>query len=126
MAATAPSPILLTHDVGQSMALRAEAMISRGAALPALLLGFFAFLPYPALNAGNQSAIQFGNVLSFFMVLPILVMSWRNRPYWILPLIVVPMLISSLKLAFTGEGDITLCPKVTTVFVISCLTLLVT
>src|SRR5690242_4647366 len=96
ISAASPS-LLLTQDVGQTMALRAEALIARGAAFPALLLGFFAFLPYPAINIGNTSAAQIGNLITIFMALPVLAMSWRRRPYWMLPAIVVPLLISSMK-----------------------------
>ena len=49
-----------------------------GVALMCGLLGFFCFMPYPAMPVGSSSAIQIGNVLTLLMVAPVLMMSWKK------------------------------------------------
>lgn len=81
------------------------------AALLAFALGFFAFLPYPAFSIGSSSALQAGNVLAIVACAPILIASWRRRPYWIVPALIAPLIISSVKVAVTGGDNLDLCLK---------------
>src|SRR5690242_15057025 len=79
-----------------------DEVFGRHTALLAGLLGFFAFLPYPALNVGSTSAIQIGNVFVLILCAPIVAMSWRSRPYWILPAILAPLIVSCTSVAMLG------------------------
>jgi len=98
---------------------------SRAGALLAFCLGLLAFLPYPAIPAGRNSAIQAGNVLTLFMVLPTLAVTWRRRPFQFYPLLLAPLLLSTLKVAALG-GDAVLSLKSLTVWGVSGLTMVAT
>src|SRR5690606_19686379 len=106
--------------------LQAHAPVHRRVDRAALLVGvlaFCAFMPYPAYNVGNNTAVQIGNVLSILMVLPLLLLSWRGRPYYIYLLILIPLFLSFLKTAIAGDGALDLCIKTIFVWGLSCLTL---
>ena len=90
------------------------------------LLGFFCFMPYPALNFGNQSAIQIGNALTLLMCLPLLFISWRGRPFHIYVFLVAPMLLSMLNVGVTGNGNLDLCMKSIVIRSMAGITLLAT
>lgn len=93
------------------------------AALAAAALGFFAFMPYPAINIGNASAIQIGNILTLLMLVPFIgaIGMWR-RPMHVFPLLMIPIGISTLFVAATGSGDdVSLSIKFAMVSVVSCL-----
>ena len=62
-------------------------------------LGFFCFMPYPAVAIGNASALQIGNVLVMVMGGGALLTSWKGRPFWLFPLLVAPMCISAARVA---------------------------
>ncbi len=62
-------------------------------------LGFFCFMPYPALAIGNSSALQIGNVLVLAMGAGALMTSWKGRPFWLFPLLVAPLCVSAAKVA---------------------------
>jgi hypothetical protein len=98
---------------------------SRRGALLALALGFLAFLPYPAIPAGRNSAVQAGNLLTLLMVLPSLALPWKRRPFLFYPLLLAPIAFSSLKVAIFG-GDVGLCMKAMLVWSLSCLTMVAT
>jgi hypothetical protein len=87
--------------------------------------GFFCFIPYPALAVGNMSALQSGNVLTLFMCVPLAMVPWKGRPFWIYPLILAPLVISTLHVAFVGDADLGLALKGLPTYVVSCLALLV-
>lgn len=99
---------------------------SRTGAALALALGFLAFLPYPAIPAGRNSAIQAGNILTLLMVLPCLALPWRRRPFLFYPMLVMPLLASAVRVAVVGDGSLELCLKVLPVWVISLLTMVAT
>src|SRR3954469_25230651 len=80
------------------------AAVQRRRALLAGAMGFFCFMPYPALNIGNTTAIQLGNVLTLLMALPVLVVSWKRRPFWIVPLLLAPLCLGALHVALTSSG----------------------
>jgi hypothetical protein len=94
-------------------------------ALAVGMLAFFCFMPYPALTVGNRSAIQIGNVLTVLMCLPMLGVSWRRKSFHIFWLLMVPLCLSMLKVALTGDGDAALCLKSVASRPISYLTILV-
>jgi hypothetical protein len=104
---------------------RAAALGDSGTALLAGALGFFCFLPYPAYSVGNTSALQIGNVFTLLMILPVFTLAWRGRPFWIFPLILAPLVLSALKVAVVGGGDVGVCFKTIAMWALSCLTLLI-
>jgi len=113
--------------------------ISRGAAAqeplarlmmrvaPALMiaLGFLAFTPYPAISIGRASAVQIGNVLSLFLLIPVLAMPWRYRPIYLYPLILAPLVLSAVKAGLTETGDVDLCFKTISAWVVAAATMVV-
>ena len=102
-----------------------QASRDAGVALACGLLGFFCFMPYPALPVGNSTAIQIGNVLTLLMVVPILTMSWSGRPFYIVPVLVAALCLSILKVAVMGGGELGVCFKAMIVWSMSCMTLLI-
>src|SRR2546428_1018255 len=88
------------------------------------LLGFFCFMPYPAISVGNSSAIQAGNLLVLAMTASALFVSWKRRPFWIAPLLVAPLCLSTLKVAVTGQTGLDTCLKALAVWGLSCMTVL--
>ena len=103
-----------------------QALAPRAVALLAAALGFFCFMPYPALAVGNNSAIQIGNVLTLLAGLPILFISWRHRPFWLYPLLLAPLVLSALKVAAAGDGELDLVFKSIALWALSALSLIVT
>jgi hypothetical protein len=91
----------------------------RWAASCAALLGFFCFMPYPAINVGRQSAIQIGNILTVLLVLPAAAMLWRRRPFVLYTVMMVPLLASTLAVAASGSEDLELSLKITAALVLS-------
>src|SRR2546430_12473360 len=98
---------------------------ARRMALLAGAFGFCCFMPYFAIPVGNRSAIQFGNLLTFLLVLPVLAVSWRKKPFWMFPALIGAMCVSMLKVAMT-DGDPTLCFKVIVVWSVSLMAMLPT
>jgi hypothetical protein len=85
---------------------------------------FFCFMPYPAISVGNATALQIGNLITLLLTAPICALCWKKRPFWIYPLIIVPLCVAAVKVAVTGTGsDISLCLKVITVWGVSCMAL---
>src|SRR5690349_3194110 len=105
---------------------------ARGGALRARMgwccaaLGFFCFLPYPALPAGSYSAVQVGNVLVLAMALPVLLLPWRHRPFWVYPLVMAPLCVSTLKAGLAQQTGLDLCLKALVVWGVSLVALLAT
>src|SRR4051794_35655247 len=81
------------------------AAVERRRALLAVAMGFFCFMPYPALDIGNSTAIQIGNVLTLVMCVPCLLVSWRRRPFYMAPLLLAPLLLSALRVAMVNGSD---------------------
>jgi hypothetical protein len=104
-----------------SRAARLDA--ARWGAVMAGVLGFLCFMPYLAIPAGANTAIQFGNIFTILLVVPLLFAKGRRGPIWIFLLIVAPLCTSALKVGFDEHGDIALCFKTIPVFAMSCLTL---
>lgn len=86
-------------------------------------LGFFAFMPYPALNVGNFTAVQIGNFLTLLLAAPLLLIPWRNQPFYLYLVLLIPLCVSFMKVAILGTGELDLCFKVTAVWGLTCLTL---
>ena len=89
-------------------------------------LGFFCFLPYPAIAVGNASAVQIGNVLVLLLGIPAVLVSWRRRPYWVFPLLLAPLCLSALKAAVAGHDELEVSLKTLSVWGLSCMTVLAT
>ena len=89
-------------------------------------LGFFCFLPYPALAVGNASAVQIGNVMVALLGIPAVLVSWKRRPYWVFPLLVAPACVATLKAAVVGHDQLDVALKTLTVWGLSCMTILAT
>jgi hypothetical protein len=96
-----------------------------GVALMCGLLGFFCFMPYPALPVGSSSAIQIGNVLTLLMAAPVVMMSWKGRGFYIYPLILGAVMLSVLKVAVMGGGDLDVSFKAMIVWVLVAMSLLI-
>ena len=96
-----------------------------GAAL-AGVLGFLCFMPYPAIpHRFGNTAIQFGNILTVLLVVPILFAKGTARA--VLDFSAAPgrssLCISTLKVGLDERGDIGLCFKTIPVIAMSSLTL---
>jgi len=89
-------------------------------------LGFFCFLPYPSLPVGNMSAIQIGNVLTFFASLGVLMVPWKRRPFFIYPVILAPLCLATFAVAVAGNADVSLCLKCVITWAVACLAVLAT
>jgi hypothetical protein len=92
----------------------------------AAALGFFCFLPYPAVAVGNATAVQAGNVLVLLLAAPALLLSWKGRPFWMVPALLAPMVLATLKAALTNQAPLDVSFKVVIVWAASCLAALVT
>lgn len=122
MTATIPRPSATILEKAGPFDLGTLVPSRTGAAL-AWLLGFLAFLPYPAIPVGRNSAIQAGNILTLVMVLPTLALAWRRRPFFFYPMLLLPLVLSALKVAVVGDGTIELCLKATPMWALSLLTM---
>src|SRR5581483_619473 len=65
--------------------------------------GFCCLMPYVAIPVGNHSAIQIGNLLTLALVLPIALVSWKNQPFWIYPLLLAPLCLSMFIVSVTAD-----------------------
>jgi len=101
-------------------------MAHRFAPAASMALGFFCFMPYPAIPFGTSSALQIGNMLSVAMLVPALALTWRHRPVYLYPLILAPLVISAVKASMTGSDDLDICFKDIIMIALTCLTLVVT
>ncbi len=120
------APLVQSHPIeraDRSWLDRRQRLAERRGALLSGALGFACFMPYPAVGIGSNTAIQLGTVLTLLMALPIFAATWHRRPYWIYPLILAPLFISTFKAALTGGGDPGLCFKSISLTATSCLTL---
>src|SRR3954465_5088208 len=79
--------------------LAAGGLAARHRGLLVGMFGFCCLMPYVAIPVGNHSAIQIGNLLTLVLVLPVLTVSWRNRPFWIYPALIGALSISIFKVA---------------------------
>jgi hypothetical protein len=120
-----PHPHLLrgSHEAVETPA--AALTPTRAGALLAFSLGVLAFMPYPAIPAGRNSAVQLGNLLTLLMVLPTLAITWRRRPFQYFPVLLAPLLLSTLKVGVFG-GDVVLSVKSLAVWAVSGLTIVAT
>ncbi len=106
-------------------ALRMVASMPGRAALLTLGLGFFCIMPYASLPVGGNSAIQIGNLFTIVMAMFLLVIAWRGKPFWIYPLLLLPLYLSTLCVGVVGEANLELCFKSTVVWTLSLLTIVV-
>src|SRR5438552_18370805 len=95
---------LRTSRMPRALINPAPSIAARRMAWLAGAFGFCCFMPYFAIPVGNRSAIQFGNLVTLFLVLPVLAVSWRNKPFWMFPALIGALCISMLKVAMT-DGD---------------------
>src|SRR4051794_19486845 len=93
-----PLPRFEPAPYARLMAQAKSAGVQRRRALLASAMAFACFMPYPALNIGNSTAIQIGNVIPLLMAIPCLFVSWKRRPFYILPLLLAPLLLSALRI----------------------------
>jgi hypothetical protein len=82
-------------------------------------------MPYPAMSVGGTSALQIGNVLTLLLVLPVLAISWRGRAFWLYPVLLLPLILSSLKVGIAGGGEMGIAVKGTAVWAVSMTALLI-
>ena len=107
-------------------AVRAARALRAPVGLFCAALGFFCFLPYPAVAVGNASAVQIGNVMVALLGIPAVLVSWKRRPYWVFPLLVAPACVATLKAAVAGHDQLDVCLKTLAVWGLSCMTILAT
>lgn len=90
--------------------------------------GFLSFLPYPALNIGNTSALQMGNVAALVLCLPLLFTRGFAASLRPCGAILLPLAISTFAIAVgRGEpGELLYCVKSFVGWVVSALTLALT
>jgi hypothetical protein len=93
--------------------------------LGVMALGFFTFVPYPAIGVGNMSAVQVGNVLSAAMCLPLLLAPRGRAPLWVGAVLLAPLVTASIATGVVGEGDMSLAVKALPTYVLAGLTLMV-
>lgn len=117
---SAPSPIMPVAVARE----RGERARIDWRAVAAVVLGFLTFMPYPAITAGHATAIQMGDLCSLLLVLPILFVPWRRRPYHLYLLILIPLCLSALKVAACGESQLDVSVKTILSWALTCLTLL--
>lgn len=95
-----------------------------------MAMGFFCFLPYPALPVGSSSALQIGDVLCILACVPLLFRAWstQRRPYWIYAVILAPLVISTARVAANGASatDLALCLKTASVWAVAGLAMIAT
>lgn len=106
-----PLPDLAT-GIRMAAQARNEAGRARRIALLLGALGFLAFMPYPAINAGNATAIQSGNLLTLLLVIPLLFAANSSRIFRVYVLLLIPLCITCVKTAISGNGDLDLSLKV--------------
>lgn len=87
-------------------------------------LGFLGFLPYPAIPAGNNSAIQLGTLLTLVLLVPVALSAWRRKPYYLALVILVPLVLSATKVAVTGQAGLDVSLKSLLNWILPVLTLL--
>lgn len=107
-----PLPDLASRVTRDTSVLTADAARARRVAWLMGILGFWAFVPYPAINAGNYTAIQIGNILTFILALPLIFAVNRSRLFHVYLLLLVPLCLTCLKTAIVGDGDLDLSLKV--------------
>lgn len=114
----APAPV----DQGRPL----SAAKGFGGAAIAALFGFLTLMPYFAISAGNNTAVQLGNVLTVLLVPASLMLGLKNRPVWVYPALIVPLAIATAKVAYTGtSSELSLSLKATMVWCMSLLTVIV-
>lgn len=96
----------------------------RLATVAAFSFGFFAFLPYPAIPAGNNTAVQLGSLVTLALVVPLFWASWKRQPLYLYILLLLPLCTSAAKVALTGQSGLDICLKAVLTFALPCLTLL--
>ncbi|HEV7299969.1 MAG TPA: hypothetical protein VGN72_11440 [Tepidisphaeraceae bacterium] len=87
-------------------------------------LGFFSLIPYMGIPVGDQTALQVGHFLAALICAGLLFVSWRNRPFWIYPLMIAPLCLSVLRVSVEGNGDASLGLKSLLVWMTSLVPLL--
>ncbi|HEY2584130.1 MAG TPA: hypothetical protein VGI81_00025 [Tepidisphaeraceae bacterium] len=90
----------------------------------AFALGFLAFLPYPAIPAGNNSAIQFGTLLTLLLLVPVALTPWKGKPFYVALVLLVPLAVSAAKVAVTGQAGLDVSLKTLLMWALPLLTLL--
>lgn len=77
------------------------------------LASFLCFLPYPALNIGNTSALQMGNVVSLMLCAPLLLVPGFIASLRPVAIILLPLVISTcvIALGVGGADELSLCVK---------------
>jgi hypothetical protein len=116
---------LRTDRIQPATVNAAQSAAARRMAWLAGAFGFCCMMPYIAIPVGNRSAIQVGNLLTFLLVLPVLTISWRNRPFWMFPALMVGLCLSTLKVTMT-EGDPAISFKTLILWAVSLMAMLPT
>ena len=100
-----------------------DAVPSSTAAFFAAAFAFLCFFPYPAIPAGNNSAIQIGNIATLLALLCTSASLWQSVGPVAALLVMMPM-VSTLKVLVIDNADASVCFKQAAASAISLLTLL--
>ena len=124
LAPHSPPALLLAQD--HRRFTRAAGQVDRRMACFLSFTSFACLLPYPALNVGNSSALQMGNLLSLLLCLPIILVAGSTAPIREYLIILAPLCLSACKvILFNAPGDdLDLCAKSIVVWAISGCTLI--
>ncbi|HSU68348.1 MAG TPA: hypothetical protein VLJ39_15825 [Tepidisphaeraceae bacterium] len=90
----------------------------------AFLLGFLAFMPYPAIPAGNNTAVQLGSIISIVVAAPLLLQSWKRKPYYLYVLLLLPAAVSVLHAGFGQKTGLEVSAKALLTWALATITLL--
>lgn len=123
--------ILSTPAVARGIVnARADAArVGRGARVraqkfAAFALGLLTFLPYPAIPAGNNTAVQLGTLITLLLVAQLAFLSWRRGPYYLFLLLQAPLVLSAAKVAAAGQPGLEVAIKTLLTWTLASLTIL--
>lgn len=102
----------LAAGIRAAASVNTDAARARRIALLMGALGFCAFMPYPAINVGNYSAIQTGNLLTILLAVPLLFIANRGRLFQVYLLLLVPLCLTCLKTVIAADGVLDVSLKV--------------
>jgi hypothetical protein len=122
--ASLPIAAQRAHGDGRAIDARAAGTRERWHTAAAFGLGFLGFLPYPAIPAGNNSAIQFGTLLTLVLLVPVAMTAWKRKPFYLALVILIPLVLSAAKVALTGQVGLDISLKTLLNWTLPLLTLL--
>jgi hypothetical protein len=124
IAVSQPSPRTNTNDGGAPGVLKSLHLTA--SPVWAGVFAFLAFVPYPAIAIGPHTGLQLGDLIALPLAAMTLTLCWKRKPYFFLPLLLLPSCLSLVKVALSGDGSLDLGLKSITTTAISGMSLLAT